>query len=537
MNFIQGVGRQQCVLFAETIDDAIDGNNPVRFIDAFVSTLDLVEQGFSHAVPCQTGRPPYDPADLLKLYVYGYVNKIRSSRLLERATYQNIEVMWLIRKLHPDFKTIADFRKDNIAGLKGVCRTFTLLCKDMELFGGELIAIDGSKFSAVNHNSKCYTKERLRKKRKDIEEKVNAYLAELERSDTEELPDDRVSNLQEKIAVLLQRKQKYEQYQEQLEETGETQVSLTDPDCRLMKASTGRVDASYNVQIATDSKHKLIVAYDVTNSCSDEKELSQMALKAQEILDVEQITAIADTGYYSEEEIRKCDEQQITCYISPPKKSTRNKKLGLYTVEDFSYDQAQHCYVCPAGQLLTYRGQRKRNKKVEGIYASAACRSCLKRSSCTRSKRDGRRMYRWEHEHLIEEMRERLRIEPDKIKLRSQLVEHPFGTLKWSMNHQYFLLRGKLKVGGEMAMSVLAYNMKRVINILGIPKLIELMKKKMENVQKGVLRAVYSSYARFCLQLRVWTERCDEDVEKAFYRRNDPTLTMLMGFHTGCPAV
>lgn len=501
MNYIQGVDRHQRLLFAEAFDDYIDSTNPVRFIDAFVSMLNLRALGFTHAIYHQTGRPPYNPSDLLKLYIYGYVNRIRSSRQLERATYQNIEMMWLIHKLHPDFKTIADFRKNNISALKKVCREFTLLCKEQGLFDGELVAIDGSKFSAVNHNSKCYTKASLERKQAEIDEKVAAYLEELELCDANEVDsfNPHVPNLQEKIAALKARKQELSAYQQHLDETGEKQIALTDPDSRMMRASTGRKDVSYNIQIASDAKHALLVAYDVTNARNDQNELSRMAIKAQEILESCHLEVVADGGYYNEYEIQRCDEQQITCFIPPPKKS-HNRKLGLYTEADFTYDSTGDCYVCPAGQILTLRGVRKRKNRLENIYASASCRSCSIRSLCTRSKRNDRRIYRWRNEHLIEQMRERLRLQPEKVKLRSRLVEHPFGTLKRAMDQRYFLLKGKHKVSGEVAMSVLAYNIKRVTAILGVPKLLEALRTKAVLLQERIMNHGFPLSTPFCVQ-------------------------------------
>ena len=491
MSYIQGINRHQSTLFPEVLDDFISENNAVRFLDEFVDALPRNELEFKHSIPAGTGRPPYNPAQLLKLYLYGYLNGTRSSRKLERLTYCNVEVMWLLSKVQPDFKTIADFRKDNIDALKKVTKTFTLLCKEMDLFGRELVGIDGSKFSAVNHNSRCFTKRKLQKMLDQVDEKIKNYYETLAEEDSTEKQLGEMTNrsLQEKIAMMEKHREEIERMQRELEESGQSQLSLTDPDSRKMHSNTGGNDVSYNVQIAVDDKHHLIVAHEVTNAINDETELSNIALQAKEIFGVEELEAVADMGYFAGEEIKKCDDAGITCYIPKPQKSI-NKKRGLFTNEVFRYDAEKDCYHCPAQEMLSYRGKRYKGKKADRVYSSKACYSCPLRKQCTTSKGGSRRIYRWEHEHVIEAMQVRLKKDPEKMKKRKCLVEHPFGTMKCTMDQRYFLLKGKHKVSGEMSLTVLAYNIKRVLNILGV----HLLRKMMRNIMgKPSFSAMFSA--------------------------------------------
>lgn len=474
MRHIQGVDRNQSLMFPELVDDYIKADNPVRFIDAYVDSLDLAKLGFTHATTKDTGREPYNPGDLLKLYIYGYLNKTRSSRQLETATHRNIELFWLLRKLHPDFKTIADFRKDNTKAIKQVCREFTLLCKKLDLFGGELVAIDGSKFSAVNHNGRAYTQKKIALILQEIDEKIDAYLKGLDQQDQVETKIHGLSaeQLQEKIANLKTHRAEVENIQAQLAASGQSQITLTDPDSRLMHSSSQGTDVSYNVQIATDAKHKLIAVHEVTNDCDDSQQLANIAIQAKEILGVESLDATGDKGYYNEEKIKECDNQNINCYVPKPERS-QNKKRGLYTKQDFQYDAVNDCYICPAKQELTFRYETIHQNKMLRFYEGVVCRDCPLRSQCTGRQAGNRRLSRWIHEHVIEAMQQRMRQHPDKAALRKALVEHPFGTIKHWMNQGHFLLRGIEKVGAEMSLSVLAYNMKRVINILGVKELIQ----------------------------------------------------------------
>lgn len=475
MGYIEGTNRAEVLLFPEALDDYITPENPVRFVDAFVTSLDLSELGFTRAVPAATGRPAYAPADLLKLYIYGYLNRVRSSRLLEREATRNLEVMWLLGKLTPDFKTIADFRKDNLTAIKQVCREFTLLCRRLELFGGELIAIDGSKFKAVNNRKRNFSEKRLERAIAAIDEKVAAYVATLDECDGEDTqaPSTKMptaEELRQKIAALKERKTKYEALSTELKESGEKQISLTDPDARSMVTHFGVTDVCYNVQTAVDAKHKLIVEHEVTNNPTDHAQLSVMAMKAKETLQVGEMNVLADMGYFDGDEIRKCADADVTTYIPKPSTSS-GKKRGLYTKDDFSYDKATDSYTCPQKQTLTFRFNATERDRDIKYYASTQCRGCSSKHLCTTSK-DGRRLTRLVDEDLLDEMAQRVKENPQLMKQRQQLSEHPFGTMKRSMVSSYFLMRGLKKVAAEMSLTVLCYNLKRVMNILGVEKLI-----------------------------------------------------------------
>ena len=489
MRYIKGLNRHQSLMFPELLDEYIDESNSVRFIDAFVDGLNLFDLGFSHSSTSKTGRKPYNPADLLKLYIYGYLNKIRTSRQLEKSTYRNVEVMWLMRKLRPDFKTIADFRKDNRKALKKVFREFVMLCKSLDLFGCELIAIDGSKFSAVNHNDRNYTKDKLKNLLKEINEKIEAYFTQLDQGDqTEsEVNEPNRAELQEKINHLKQRQSKLEQMQQQLEASDQSQISLTDPDSRMMKSNKGS-DVSYNVQIATDAKHKLIVDFDVTNDINDQKQLSNMAIKAKNIIGVDKIDATADTGYHNETEIEKCERENITCYIPKPKPKAPNDKNPLFTKADFQYDSENDCYICPAKQTLTCKKQTYlRNNKDKKKYSCISCKTCSLRSRCMGDKGGNRYIFRGIHEDLVDQMELRVKKNLEIVKKRKELVEHPFGTIKHWMDQGYFLMRGFENVTGEMSLSALCYNIKRVLNILDIKELIAIAQQLSVNLNNSLL--------------------------------------------------
>jgi len=473
MPYIEGSARDQQVLFPDVLDDYVSAENPVRFLDALVDSLDLVTLGFQRAIPAATGRPPYDPGDLLRLYLYGYLHRVRSSRKLEQEAHRNIEVIWLLRKLRPDFKTIADFRRDHPAALKEVCRAFTLLCKQLDLFGGELVAIDGSKFRAVNNKDKNFTPHALHRLLASIDARVAEYLNRLDSQDAADQRDqvsaDDVHALQEKIATLRSRHASYTALLTTLQASGDTQVSLTDPDSRSMKVSGGTA-VCYNVQTAVDAKHKLIVAQDVTNAPTDQHNLSPMALAAQEALECTELHVLADRGYYSGPEVVACLDAGITPTIPKPHTSA-NAQHGLFTKDDFQYDAARDQYHCPAGEVLTYRFSTVERGRGMRYYSTGACGRCAHKARCTRSQQS-RRITRWEQEGVLDEMEARLARAPDLLVRRKSMVEHPYGTMKRGMDQGYFLCRGLAKVRGEFSLTVLAYNLKRAIAILGVPRLI-----------------------------------------------------------------
>ena len=472
MSYIKGINRNQTLLFPEVIEDYIDEDNPVRFIDAYVDSLDLVELEFKYALESETGRPPYNPADMLKLYIYGYLNSIRSSRKLEQETHRNMEVVWLLKKLHPDFKTIADFRRDNKKAIKKVYREFTLLCKKLDLFGAELIAIDGSKIRAVNSKDHTYTPNRLKQLIKHIDKKIEDYFRVCDRQDKKEshVKKGDKDQLNANIKSMLRRKEKYQDILKELEASGAKQISKTDPDSRQMQTSQGQ-QVCYNVQIAVDEKNKLIVAGNVTNDVTDINSLSEIAIEAKDILGSGKIDAVSDMGYYNGSEIKRVIEEGITPYIAKPDTSA-NTKLGLYGKKKFKYDSDKDCYICPAGEQLPFRFDTVEKGRHIKYYWNSKCKACSLKSKCTRSK-DYRRITRWVDEDILDEMKRRVDAHPEMMFKRKCIVEHPFGTLKRSMNQGYFLTKGLSNVKVEFSLSVLAYNIKRVINIMGVKAMIE----------------------------------------------------------------
>jgi transposase len=474
MNHLRGLPREQKLLLPEAVEDYIGAEHPARFIDAFVASLDLRALGFDKAIPADTGRPPYDPGDLLRLYLYGYLHRLRSSRLLERECARNLEVIWLLRTLKPDFKTIADFRRDNKAPLGQACRQFTLLCKKLDLFGHELIAIDGSKFKAVNSKDRNFNGKKLRELIGGIDAKIEKYLKELDDTDQDEPPEsgEKLSKaaLQEKIAQLQERKDDYEELSGQLDEEDDQQISTTDPDAKLMHTRQG-AEVCYNVQSAVDSKNKLIVAHDVVNEVNDYQQLSGMAKEAKEILGVEKIEAVADKGYYSNVEVQQCVEHGITPYMEKADTSA-NTKLGLYGKSKFTFDPVKDIYHCPGKQELDYRFSTWEKERELRYYRARDCKTCALKKQCTRNK-SNRTLTREENEGLMEAMAQRVKASRHIMKLRKALVEHPFGTIKRAMNAGYFLCKGLASVRAEMSLTVLAYNLKRVLNLVSFGDLMK----------------------------------------------------------------
>ena len=455
----------------EALEDYIAPENPVRFIDAFVGQLNLAQAGFTNAQLNETGRPPYDPGDLLRLYLYGYLNRVRSSRALEREAGRNLEVIWLLRKLRPDFKTIADFRKDNAQGIKAVCREFTLLARKLELFGGELVAIDSTKIKAQNAKGRNYSEAKLKAQLKEVDKKVASYLEELDESDARERANESerlsAAELKEKIAQLQERKKELKALAQDVGEKG--QVSLTDPDSRAMSMGRGSI-IGYNVQAAVDSKHSLIVESEVTQTTSDLNALGTMALKAQEALGAEKLSVVADKGYYNGKEVLLCDTIGVSAYVAKPLTSA-NTARGLYGKERFRYDPQRNCYICPANKELTYRFTSDEAGRATAYYRTNACGSCPLKPKCTRNK-GNRTITRLGCEEVQEAMAERVRNNPQIMRRRKAIIEHCFGTIKRSLGYDYFLCRGKEKVTTEVNLTVLAYNLKRVCNLVGVPQLI-----------------------------------------------------------------
>jgi transposase len=475
MNYIAGSDRDEALLLPEALDDYISPENPVRFIDAFVGQLDLSKAGFTNALLNETGRPPYDPGDLLRLYLYGYLNRVRSSRGLERESARNLEVIWLLRKLRPDFKTIADFRRDNSKAIKAVSREFILLCRQLELFGGELVAIDSTKIKAQNAKGRNYSAAKLQTLLVEAEKKVSAYLEELDKSDAQEANNaagvERLSvvELKEKIASLKERQSELAALAQDIAKSGQSQVSLTDPDSRAMSMGRGST-IGYNVQAAVDARHSLIVATEVTNTTSDLGALGTMALKTQEALAAKNLSVVADKGYYNGKEVLLCDTIGVTAYVAKPMTSA-NTARGLYGKESFKYDAPNNCYLCPAGKKLTYRFATNEKGRAIYYYRASECKSCPLKARCTRNK-ENRTITRAAFEEVQERMAERVARNPQLMRRRKAIIEHCFGTIKRSFGYDYFLCRGKRAVSTEVNLTVLAYNLKRACNLVGVQNLI-----------------------------------------------------------------
>ncbi len=468
--FIEGENRTQGTLLPQSLDEYITDTNPVRVVDVFVDELDLGRLGFQGVDPAVTGRPAYHPSVMLKLYIYGYLNRIQSSRRLEKEAQRNVELMWLTGRLTPDFKTIANFRKDNGRAIRGVCRQFVVLCRELGLFADSLVAIDGSKFKAVNNRDRNYTSAKLARRMKEIEASIDHYLVAMDTADRQapEIAKARTERLQDKIAALKDQMQKLKAVEARLEEAPDGQISDTDPDSRSMKTrGTGIV--GYNVQVAVEPENHLIVAHELTNVGTDRDQLSSMAELARTEIGCKKLTVIADRGYFNGTEILACDDTGINAIVAKPETS-RATKDGRFGPDDFIYDEKKDEYRCPAGQALIWRFSTVRKELTEHRYWSSNCAQCALKKQCTPSKE--RRVTRWEHEKVLEDMQRRLDLAPDSMRIRRQTVEHPFGTIKMWMGWTHFQMRTLKHVRTEMSLHVLAYNMKRVMQILGIGRLI-----------------------------------------------------------------
>jgi len=472
VRFIEGVDRGQVTLFPEQLEDYVDEDNPVRVVDVFVDALNLKDIGFDRVVPEATGRPGYHPSTLLKVYIYGYLNRVQSSRRLERECVRNIELIWLTGHLVPDHKTIADFRKDYGKGIRKVCRAFVELCRRMELLTDASVAIDGSKFKAVNGRDKNFTRAKMKRRRDEIDRSIARYLSQLESADRQEaaggmpVAEAKITRLAEKIDILHQEIERLKVLETQMLETEDKQISLTDPDARSMATSgrdTGIV--GYNVQSAVDTEHHLIVTHEVTNAGTDRSQLANMVEQSRDALDTEKITVIADRGYYTGEEIVTCENDGITVYIPRVMTSTA-KARGRFGKQDFVYRANDDVYICPAGERLPYRFTNVEDGKTLHRYWTTACTTCPIKVQCTTGKE--RRITRWEHEAVLEKVQRRLDKKPDMMHVRRETVEHPFGTIKSWMGSTHFQMKTLKNVATEMALHVLAYNLKRVMAIMGV---------------------------------------------------------------------
>jgi len=467
--FVEGDDRRQGYLLPEALDDYVAEDNPVRVVEVFIEELDLAALGFSGVRPAATGRPAYHPSTLLKLYLYGYLNRVQSSRRLEREAQRNIELMWLTGRLAPDFKTIANFRRDNGAAIRAACAQFVVLCRQLGLFTRAVVAIDGSKFKAVNNRDKNFTVVKVAKRMEQVEASIGRYLAALDRADREEsdIAEAKTTRIKDKIAGLRRQMQALKAMERTVQAAPDKQVSLTDPDARSMATSgRGTGVVGYNVQIAVDAEHHLIVAHEVTNLGHDRTQLEPMALKAQAATGCEDLTALADRGYFNGEQVLACEGTGVLPCI--PKIDTSSAaRRGFFTRHDFVYDAEADYYTCPAGQTLTRsRPRPNRQDDLDEYRHLTACFTCPLKPKCTPDKL--KRLKRWKHERVLDQMQARLDRMPEAMGVRRQTVEHPFGTLKSWMGSAHFLTKTLQKVRTEMSLHVLAYNMKRMIQIFGV---------------------------------------------------------------------
>lgn len=471
--FIEGVDRSQTTLFPDRLDDWIDENNPVRVMDAFADALDLGELGFCGVTPEATGRPAYHPSVLLKLYIYGYLNRVQSSRRLEREAGRNVEVMWLTGRLVPDHKTIADFRKDNGQALRKVCVRFVSLCREMGLLAAASVAIDGSKFKAVNNRDRNFTRAKTERRKAQIEESVARYLEQLDTADRQEpsaVLATKTSRLKDKIAKLQSEARRLAELEAQMLAAPDRQLSTTDPDARSM-ATSGRGSGvvGYNVQVAVETEHHLIIAHEVTNVGSDRSQLVAIALQAKAVLQTDRLEAVADRGYFNGEQILACERAGIAVTLPKPMTSGA-KAAGRFGKQDFVYRPDEDAYRCPAGETLKFYYANVEHGLTLRRYWTTACHGCLIKARCTPAKE--RRITRWEHEHVLEAVQRRLDANPNAMRQRRETVEHPFGTMKARMGATHFLMKTMPRVSGEMALHVLAYNLTRVLNIVGVKPMI-----------------------------------------------------------------
>lgn len=473
---ITGQGRNQVTLFPEELDDFVNAENPVRVIDAFVDELNLASLGFNNVTPKNTGRPGYHPAIMLKLYIYGYLNRVQSSRRLERETQRNVELMWLLERLTPDFKTIADFRKDNGKGIKNACRQFVELCRQMNMFNEAVVAIDGSKFKAVNAKKNNFTPQKAKDHIARIESSISEYMAKLDSADANDKGDKDTALMKDKLAWLKNRLCELQEIEKAVNENPDKQLSSTDPDARLMKTDNMNRQVCYNVQSAVDTKHHLIVSHDITMS-TDRGQLSPVTMQTQEALNRKDITVIADKGYFSRNDIKSTQDLGATALV-PQTDTSGSKKKGIFNKSLFKYDKDKDIYICPAGEVLPHRRNVFESGLEQKVYVNhIACRDCKIRAQCTQSKTEPRKMRRWIYEADIDAMQARLDAAPETTVIRKQTVEHPFGTIKMWMGATHFLMKRKKNVSTEMSLHVLAYNLKRMMSIVGIPTLIAAMQE------------------------------------------------------------
>jgi transposase len=519
--FKTGESRDQPSLLPPRIEDYVGPNNPVRAIESFVGALDLAKLGFQHADRGaeEEGQPPYNPADLLKLYLYGYINQVRSSRRLEREASRNLELIWLLKNLRPGYRTIANFRKENWEALKATNRSFVLLMRQLGLVGGAIVAIDGSFFHGDASKASIFTRKRLAEQVVKLDREIEAYRKSLEDNDAAEAKKPRKKrtggprdgghggDIGAKVAALMAKRSRAQADLARLTETGETQLSKTDSDARLL-VKNGQGIAGYNVQAAVDDKHNLIVASEVVNDSSDVGQLHAMAMGAKDVLDADTLEVLADEGYYSSTELKACEDDGIIAYVPIPEGNGRLEKQGRISLKDSSYDDAADVYRCPAGELLHPMKGRKNGRwqntsgRIEIRYASrkAVCGKCRLKARCLSPTSPYRIVARWEHEDVLERHRARMKNADGLMRRRSAIVEHPFGTIKCRAGYRHFLVRGFNKVRGEWGLMALCYNFTRLLNILGFDGFMACIAKALLSLLSAaavLLKLIHSTLSAF----------------------------------------
>ena len=466
MSYVRGEDRGQAALLPAAIEDYVGAEAPVRVIDAFVDRLDVARLGFRRSLPAATGRPPYDPRDLLKLYVYGYLNEVRSSRRLERECSRNVEVMWLLRRLAPDFKTIADFRRDNGVAIVGTCRAFVLFCRDLGLFTARLVALDGSKFRAAASAKRIVGRREIAQEAARLDRRIADYLAGLDESDADE-PDEAPSATAAALEALRARQSELDRLAAKLDADDRNTLVEGEPDARPMGIGSGRKPPSYNVQTAVDTETGLIVHHEVTTEPTDNRLLHPMAKATKDALEADTLTVVADAGYSNGADAVACERDGITPCI-PANRATNNQGDGtLFDRSLFDYDSAADSYRCPAGRTLVRKQIMRRDNCI--LYAAQDCSGCALKPRCTTAER--RFLTRHFHEEALQRMNARVKVDPSLMRKRRCAAEHPFGTIKRMTAGGRFLTRGLAKVKAEAALSVLAYNILRTVNLIGASSL------------------------------------------------------------------
>jgi transposase len=519
--FKTGISREQPSFLPPRVEDYVDHSNPVRAIDAFVDALDLKRLGFRRpGSGGAAGQPPYDPADLLKLYLYGYIHRIRSSRCLEREARRNLELIWLLKRLEPGYRTIANFRKENWAALKAANREFVLMARELGLIGGEVVAIDGAFFDGNASKASITTRKRVAERLSALERDIEAYRATLSKNDAAEdaqppVAGSGTNDASRKMAELMAKRAQVQADLVRLEASGETQLSRTDEDARLL-SKNGQVVAGYNVQIAVDEKHKLIVASEVVNDGNDTGQLHKMAKAAKDELEAKTLTALADTGYYNCSGLKACEDDGIVAYVPQAKRTSRLEAQGRFSHEEFVYEAENNVYRCPAGQVLKPSEGRKINGgRVEIRYTSrkSDCDACSLRARCLSAKTPTRTIQRWEHEAVLERHRQRMKDAEAQMRRRAEIAEHPFGTLKCRAGYRHFLVRGFNKVRGEWSLMALCYNFSRVLNVLGLGALVAYLAKRAGKLSFFLalcaLQAAFRALRRLsgAIWLSIWVQR------------------------------